>query len=86
MLPYGKITTSEELGQLLRRRRKEAGVDQVKAAGLSGVGVRFLSELERGKATAELGRTLRVLERLGLEIWLLPRGAKPGERTGDEKP
>lgn len=46
------------------------------AAGISGVGVRFLSELERGKPTVELGRALRVLGRLGLEVWILPRGSQ----------
>jgi hypothetical protein len=35
---------------------------------LCGVGERFLSELERGKASASLGKTLQVLKRLGLKI------------------
>lgn len=46
----------------------------VEAAGLSGVGIRFLSELERGKPTAALGKALTVLERMGLELWVAPRG------------
>jgi hypothetical protein len=37
--------------------------------------VRFLSELERGKETAEIGKVLRVLERLGLELVVVPRGS-----------
>ena len=78
-IPYGKILSPEALGKLIRRRRKESGSDQVRAAGLAGVGVRFLSELERGKHTAELGKVLKVLERLGLEIWILPRGVSPSE-------
>lgn len=70
-----------ELGQLIRRKRKEVGVLQADAAGLAGVGTRFLSEIERGKETAELGKVLQVLERLGLEVWVLPRGAT-GPRRG----
>ena len=82
-IPYGKISTPAALGKLVRRKRKESGSDQVGAAGLAGVGVRFLSELERGKPTAELGKVLKVLERLGLEIWILPRGVSPSEcRSG----
>lgn len=77
MTPYGKIRTVEELGRLVRRRRKESGVPQADAAALSGVGSRFLSELERGKQTAELGKALTVLQRLGLEVWVLPRGQAP---------
>ena len=78
-IPYGKISTTEALGGLIRRKRKESGADQAKAAGLAGVGVRFLSELERGKPTVELGKVLKVLERLGLEVWILPRGVGPNE-------
>ena len=68
--PYGKISTSAELGRLLRQKRKALSMDQVRAAGLAGVGVRFLSELERGKASLELGKVLQVVHRLGLELRL----------------
>ncbi len=44
------------------------GLTQLDTAGLCGVGERFLSELERGKPTASLGKTLQVLNRLGLKI------------------
>jgi len=54
------------LGDLIRQRRKAMGLTQRDAAGLCGVGERFLSELERGKASASLGKTLQVLKRLGL--------------------
>ncbi|MBN2497107.1 MAG: helix-turn-helix transcriptional regulator [Deltaproteobacteria bacterium] len=81
-IPYGRIENPEELGRLIRSRRKEARARQAKLAGLAGVGVRFLSELERGKPTAELGKTLKVLERLGLEVWILPRGFR---LEGDER-
>jgi y4mF family transcriptional regulator len=77
IIPYGKISTTSELGRLIRARRKKSGVTQEQAAALIGVGVRFLSELERGKATAELGKVLRVLERIGLDLWIAPRGERP---------
>jgi len=35
------------------------GVRQDMAAGMSEVGTKFLSQLENGKETAELGKTLR---------------------------
>jgi len=56
------------LGQLIRQHRKSMGLTQKDAAGLSGVGERFLSELERGKPLASLGKTIQVLNRLGLKI------------------
>jgi len=46
------------------------GLTQRDAAGLCGVGERFLSELERGKETASLGKTVTVIKRLGLKIEL----------------
>ncbi|MEW6744080.1 MAG: helix-turn-helix transcriptional regulator [Planctomycetota bacterium] len=81
MFPYGTVRSVKQLGGLVRRRRKEAGVRQADAAALAGVGVRFLSELERGKETAEVGKVLQVLERLGLELSIAPRGA--GDKGGD---
>jgi HTH-type transcriptional regulator/antitoxin HipB len=62
------IETAGQLGDVIRTRRKALGVTQIELAGLSGVGVRFIAELERGKPTLELGKVLRVLERLGVEI------------------
>jgi HTH-type transcriptional regulator / antitoxin HipB len=65
------------LGQLIRGQRKRARATLVQAAGLTGVGVRFLLELEHGKPTAALGKTLQVLERMGLQLWVVPRGKRP---------
>lgn len=61
-----EIGDTRALGDLIRQRRKAMGLTQRDAAGLCGVGERFLSELERGKASASLGKTLQVLKRLGL--------------------
>lgn len=72
------IHTPEDLGRAVRDARTAAGLDQITAAGLLGVGPRFLSELERGKPTVRLHLVLRVLERLGLELDLRPRGEGAG--------
>lgn len=64
------IKDTENLGRAIRRQRKSMGLSQRNAAGLCGVGERFLSELERGKPTVELGKVLQVLKRLGLRIVL----------------
>lgn len=74
ILPYGNVDSPAALGRLLRQRRKADRMTQAEAAALCGVGTRFLSELERGKATAELGKALRVLRGLGLELAVTPRG------------
>lgn len=80
VIRYGHIMTNQvirdvgDLGALLRAYRRERRLTQVDAAALAGVGQRFLSELERGKATAEVGLVLKVLERFGLTVTVVPRG------------
>jgi transcriptional regulator with XRE-family HTH domain len=53
-------------GRLIRSRRKALGMRQDQLALASGVGRRFLIELEAGKASCQLGRSLLVAEALGL--------------------
>ena len=74
ILPYGKISSTKKLGQAVRAKRKADGLTQTKAAALCGVGVRFISDLENGKSTVELGKALSVLGGLGLTIDVRPRG------------
>jgi y4mF family transcriptional regulator len=71
------ISQPEQLGEIIRTKRKAAGLTQKKAASLAGVGTRFLSELERGKPTAQLGKTIRILQLLGLELRIRQRHQDP---------
>ena len=48
----------------------DIGMTQRDLASASGVGLRFLIEMERGKSTAQLGKTLDVLRTLGIELAL----------------
>jgi len=68
-----KVENPKEIGHLIRQRRKEAGLTLQDAAGMAGVGVRFLSELERGKATLQIGLAMEVLQLFGLELHVRPR-------------
>jgi len=54
--PAQQVRTAEHIGQLIRQKWHALAMTQEELAGLAGVGLRFLSELERGKDTAELGR------------------------------
>lgn len=65
---YGKMASVEEIGALARAHRKKIKLAQVQIAGLSNTGTRFLSEFERGKSTVGMGKVLKVLQTLGLEI------------------
>ena len=67
-LPIGKIESAEDLGGMIRSRRRDLGLSQADLAGLCGVGTRFVSDLERGKSTARLGLALIVAGNLGLVL------------------
>jgi DNA-binding XRE family transcriptional regulator len=69
-----KIMDSTQLGRLVRERRKQASLTLKDAAGMAGVGVRFLSELERGKPTVRIGLAIQVLQLFGLELHVHARG------------
>ena len=71
---YGAIRTVAELGQLVRVHRKSRRLTLETVSGLSTLSTRFLSEFERGKETAEIGKVLKALEILGLDIIVKPRG------------
>jgi HTH-type transcriptional regulator / antitoxin HipB len=71
-----KVSNAKELGALVRQRRKEAGLTLKDAAGMAGVGIRFLSELERGKPTLQLGLAIEVLQLFGLELHVRARGER----------
>ena len=72
-LQYGAIRSTEELGKLARSHRKQQKLTLETISGLGNLSTRFLSEFERGKETAELGKVLNALHILGLEIVIQPR-------------
>lgn len=53
-------------GQLLRERRKALGLRQEDVVLATGVGRRYLIELEAGKPTARLGPALMIARQLGI--------------------
>jgi len=75
-----RVASAAELGRLVREHRKERGLTLETVAGLANVGSRFLSEFERGKETAEVGKILKTLRVLGLEVIVRPRGGSSARR------
>lgn len=64
--------TSHEVGDLIRRTRREQSLRQDQLAAAAKVGVRFLVELEKGKPTAQIGKVLAVLAALGCKVTIQP--------------
>lgn len=71
---FGKIQSVAELGALIRTFRKQQQFTLERVSGLVNVSMRFLSELERGKETCELGKALNLLNKIGLDVIIQPRG------------
>ncbi|HSX64691.1 MAG TPA: helix-turn-helix transcriptional regulator [Pseudoxanthomonas sp.] len=67
--------TPLSIGAAVRQARRNHGLTQTQLAGLAGTGLRFISELERGKPSVALDKTLSVLAVLGLRIQI--SAAKP---------
>ena len=71
-----------ELGRLVRKHRRAQTLRQAELASLAGVGVRFISDLENGKQSLELGRVIKVLETIGLDIQVQKRSCEWPESNG----
>ena len=70
--------TAQVFGAEIRSRRKALKMRQDQLALATGVGRRFLIELEAGKSSCQLGRSLLVAEALGLKPGdILASGARP---------
>lgn len=52
------LKTTEDIGQLIRTLRKQQNLTQQQLAQLSNVGTRFLSDIENGKQTCEIGHKI----------------------------
>lgn len=62
------INDVRQLGDTIRKVRKDQGLTQEQLAAACGVGTRFIRELERGKESCHLGKSLRVVKMLGIDI------------------
>ncbi|MGR9092510.1 MAG: helix-turn-helix domain-containing protein [Gammaproteobacteria bacterium] len=58
----------DAFGRQIRLQRKRHGLRQSELAALCGVGTRFVSELENGKPSIEIGRAFHVAAIVGLEL------------------
>jgi transcriptional regulator with XRE-family HTH domain len=62
------IRTAGDFGILIREGRRREGVTQAELARRNGVTQAWLSWVENGKDTAEIGLVLRVIQDLGVEM------------------
>lgn len=76
-----QIRTAKDIGALIRDQRKTQKLDQAELAEKVGVNRRWVLEVERGKARAEIGLVLKTLDALGLTLSIEGEAAR-GRRGG----
>ena len=68
------INNTTDFGISLRKRRKELGYTQRYISEFTGFSISFISDLENGKSTAELGKAIYLANMLGMNIEVNARG------------
>ena len=63
-----RISSARDLGLFVRDRRQNLDMTQAELAAAANVSRRWLTNLESGKPTAEIGLVLRTLDALGLVL------------------
>lgn len=56
-----------EIAEFIKQKRKEAGLTQEDFAIRSGLGLRFVRELEQGKETVRMDKVNQALSMFGME-------------------
>lgn len=69
-----KVFDPKDFGAFLRQRRRDLKYTQSDLAEITGFSVSFISDLENGKATAELGKAMFLANILGLDVSMSVRG------------
>lgn len=69
--------TKNQIATFIQRERKAAGLTQAEFAMRSGLGLRFVRELEEGKPTVRLDKVNQALAMFGME-------AVPGRQEEQE--
>lgn len=69
-----RIYDAADLGAAIRQRRKALHYTQAYVSEATGFSVSFISDVERGKSTVELGKVLSLANLLGLDCEMKVRG------------
>lgn len=63
-----KNTSTVTIGLAIEAERKRRKLTQTQLAELSNTSINFVSQVERGKSTAHLGKVIDILKILGLQL------------------
>lgn len=68
-----KINNASDFGKVIKERRKKLGYTQKYISDFTGLSVSFISDLENGKSTIEIGKAFELAKVMGLNIELRER-------------
>ena len=80
------VVVAHAFGSLVRSRRKAMRMRQDQLALATGVGRRFVIDLEAGKPSCQLGRSLLVAQALGFDLAILASDACSQSQTAQKLP
>ncbi len=63
-----RVFNSKDFGECIKKRRKYLGYTQKYISDFTGLSVTYISDLENGKKTIELGKALLLANMLGLNL------------------
>ena len=69
-----KIHDSKSFGKMIKEKRKKLGYTQKYICEVSGISASFISDLENGKSTVEIGKAIYLANLLGIDVELNERG------------
>ena len=81
-----QIRTSNDIGGLIRARRRALGLDQRALAARVGVSRLWIGEIEHGKPGASLGLVLQTLAALGVTLAAPDEAAVDRTEAGGPRP
>ena len=69
-----KVFDANTFGEVIKRQRKKMGYTQKYICEVIGISASYISDLENGKATIELGKAIQLANLLGIDVELTERG------------
>lgn len=81
-IPDGAVRSVRELGQPACTHRKDQQLTPQELSDLRNFSLRILSEFKHSKETAEIGRVLKALATLGLQVTVQSRREGPTVSLG----
>lgn len=82
LYPNGYNMEDREIAAFVKEMRKKFNLTQVDLADKSGVGLRFVRELEQGKQTLRMDKINQVLSLFGRQVGAVEAGS--GSRKREE--